>query len=199
MARIARSVEGIARAALLDTIAVRVAQGDTFDSVQALLCTDAASEGMAAATRDAYGGRRIGAILDAMVKAQKGRCLLCTEHFWKVYDDCDSPESSGTVPNVFLLIPSQLFRDSEVSGYAAHESGWVPGNMIAACTLCTNKRDRATEAMGEAVCVMADNLTQRQQECILLTFPKSVKASAINHDAAMVAKRNAIRIQSLGF
>jgi hypothetical protein len=198
MARIARSQAGIARAALLDSIAIAVAQGATHKSIQTLICDDANEYAVACSTRDAFGGRRMGAILDAMIDAQNGRCLLCSETFWAIGNE-STPEANGTVPNVFLLVPSILWADVDVAGYSAHESAYVPGNMIAACTLCTNDRDRASEAQGAPVCIDVDTLTDGQRSRILLTLPKGVKKGAINHESERIAKRRAIRIGQVGF
>lgn len=198
MARIARTQAGIARAALLSEVNVMAAVGATHKQVQTFLCSDANSDAMAACTRDAFGGRRIGTILDAMIAAQNGKCLLCSETFWSVGTG-STPEANGSVPNVMLLVPSVLWSDVEVSGTAAHESGWAPGNMIAACTLCTNDRDRASEAQGSPVCIDVDTLTEGQRSRILLTFPKGVKVSALDSDSARVAQRRAIRLGQIGF
>jgi hypothetical protein len=198
MARIARTEAGIARADLLAKIDIAQAQGATPAQVQAIITDDANEFAVAACTRDAFGGRRMGVILDAMIEAQNGRCFFCTETFWAIGDEA-TPEANGTVPNAFLLVPSQLWADVEVSGYSAHESAYVPGNMVAACTLCTNDRDRATEANGEPVCVGIDSLHPNQIAKILLSFPKGVKKGAINHESARIAKRRAIRIAQVGF
>jgi len=198
MARIARSETGIARADLFAKIDIAVSQGADALTVQKMICDDANEFAVAASTRDAFGGRRMGVILDAMMAEQKGRCFFCTEVFWSVGDE-DTPEANGTVPNVFLLVPSQLWADVEVSGYSAHESAYVPGNMVAACTLCTNDRDRATEANGSPVCVGIDSLHPNQIAKILLTLPKGVKKGAINHESARIAQRRLIRSNQVGF
>lgn len=198
MARIARTETGIARADLFARIDIAQAQGATAAEIQSIICDDANEFAVACSTRDAFGGRRMGVILDAMIAEQNGRCFFCTAEFWNLYGE-DSADAAGTIPNVFLLVPSQLWADVEVSGYSAHESAYVPGNMVAACVMCTNDRDRATEANGEPVCVGIDSLHPNQIAKILLSFPKGVKRGALNNENAMVAKRRAIRVAQVGF
>jgi hypothetical protein len=202
MARIAKTLAGIARADFINRIAIAVAQGAKAPAIQKMItASDPETEfAVAASTRDAYGGRVMGNVLDAMIAEQSGKCLLCSVSFWSK-GDCDSPAEFGSIPSLFLLVPSQLWAYVEVSGYAAHESAYLPGNLIAACNLCGTDRDRASEAMGkdDAVCVDVNSLTAGQQARILLTFPKGVKKSEISSDSALIAKRRAIRSGQIGF
>jgi hypothetical protein len=202
MARIAKSLAGIARADFINRIAIAVAQGANAIAIQRMIAAnDSTTEfAVAASTRDAYGGRVMGNVLDAMIAEQNGKCLLCSVSFWSK-GDTDSPAAFGSIPSLFLLIPSQIWRDVEVSDYAAHESGYLPGNLIAACQLCGCDRDRASEALGKDECITVDvnSLTEGQRNRILLTFPKGVKKSEIDQNSALIAKRRAIRSAQIGF
>lgn len=200
MARTAKTETGIARANLLNQIQIAVTLGATAKEIQNLITADddVTEFAVAASTRDAYGGRVMGHVLDAMIRTQNSKCFLCTETFWAI-GDCSTPEENGSIPNLFLMVPSQLWADTEIGGIAAHESGYLPGNLIAACVLCTNDRDRATEATKKVVCVDVDSLHPKQVEKILLSFPKGVKKSSINHDSPRIAQRRTIRSNQVGF
>ena len=204
MARTAKSLAGIARADFLNRLAIAVAKGADAIKVQRMIVRPKASdsEALAAMTRDAYGGRVMGNVLDHMIREQNSKCLLCSVTFWSI-GDCATPEEFGTIPSLYTLVPSVLFRDQEVSEYAAHESGYLPGNLIAACSACGTDRDRLNEALkanGEDVYwVDVNSLTPGQRNRILLTFPKGVKKSTLNNDSALLAKRRAIRHAQIGY
>jgi hypothetical protein len=195
MARIARTQDGIARAALMADLNVARATGATVADFQAIMMDDDNAYAMACMTRDAFGGRRMGAIFDAMVEHQNHKCWMCTRRFYSGSD----PISAGTTPEFLLLLPSALWADVEVSGKAAHQSGWTPGNIVVTCQRCATMRDRASEAMGGPVCITADIMHPNQIARVMLEFPKSVKASGIDATEASVVKADAIRMAQFGF
>jgi hypothetical protein len=198
MARIAKSDEGIARAAFLSAIAILVAQGGTFKDVQALYLMDRWAGAIPTLTRDAFGGMRMGFLLDLMVKAQNGKCLLCSRKFWSLYG-ADTVKQAGTNPVCHLLIPSVLTRDVFRMGTASNQTGWAPGNVIAACTMCNTDRDRASIALGEPVVTLAGTLTPGQESRILLSFPSGLKESELDDTNPSVIQGRALRVSQIGY
>jgi len=198
MARIARSENGIARASIMDALEIKAATGGTLKDAQRIMLAPKNANAMACTTRSAWGGQRIAHAFDAMVEAQGNRCLFCTRVFYSAPENV-TPIMAGTVPTIFLLIPSAMWADVEVTGIDAHQSGYVAGNMVAACTMCSDDRERAQIALGYTLVVTADSLDPRQCERVLLSLPTGRRATALDESIPSVSKGRAVRVASVGW
>lgn len=126
------------------------------------------SEGFAAATASAMLGNGLRAtVRRAMVAAQDGQCFTCGVALDR------APE---TVAVLFRLVPSIVGADETVAGVDAMAAGTLPGNVVAACATCNADRNRASDALGQPVCVTVKSMHDDTDGPVMLNASRIMTA-----------------------
>lgn len=144
--------------------------------VAAVAALESHPDGFAVATAsNMLGNGRRGMVRRFITDAQGGTCWTC---------GVPLNTAPQTVAVLFRLVPSIVGADHFVSGNDAMAAGTVPLNVVVTCCTCSADRNRASDALGQPVCVTPDTMTPDLAAVVTSAWPKGAGKGSDAHGFA---------------